>query len=303
MNCEILPWNGYVAALSLTFDDGDPSHIDSAIPLLDQYSFKGTFFIITSAIQKWSKEEKEKWCSILKNGHEIGSHTVTHPHPQNLSYAESLNMIKNAKDDILKEFKVYPFSFAYPFGEITDFYRKILPKFHIASRGGGGDFYISFDSELDFFNIPSQTTLTHLDIDTYKRWITTAISNRAWTVFMIHGIEGTPWGWEPIPKKTFVEILEILKSLEKEIWIATFGEVSAYMKAAKIVKKALNKTNLSGKNKIVLKWKKPKPFPSGVNLKIKTDENFKVFQNNLQLSSENGIYTVSFDKENLLLCK
>ncbi len=33
-----------------------------------------------------------------------------------------------------------------------------------------------------------------------------------WLVWMIHGLEGTQWGWQPITKQIFGQILDDLQS-------------------------------------------------------------------------------------------
>ena len=62
--------------LALTFDDGpDPAWTPKILDILKQYNVKGTFLVIG--------EEAQDNLGLLKRyvreGHEIGNHTFTHP--------------------------------------------------------------------------------------------------------------------------------------------------------------------------------------------------------------------------------
>ena len=61
---QVLPWNGSPAAFSLTFDDGDPSHLDVAVPELDKRGLKGTFFLIANQLPR-----EEEWRKLPAAGH------------------------------------------------------------------------------------------------------------------------------------------------------------------------------------------------------------------------------------------
>ena len=39
-------WNNRPAAVSLTFDDGMRSHLDVAVPLLNDHDLRGTFYLV-----------------------------------------------------------------------------------------------------------------------------------------------------------------------------------------------------------------------------------------------------------------
>ena len=74
------------AALSLTFDDGTRDHLQYALPLLERYGFKGTFYIIIRRVPERVKDPSARtgyltWDELrrfLKAGHEIGNHSLTH---------------------------------------------------------------------------------------------------------------------------------------------------------------------------------------------------------------------------------
>src|SRR5688500_3044760 len=72
---EIARWSGFRnAAVSYTFDDNCSNQVAIAIPALNTYGFKGTFFLVTNWGPNWTGYK-----SAATNGHEIASHTASHP--------------------------------------------------------------------------------------------------------------------------------------------------------------------------------------------------------------------------------
>lgn len=70
------PWPGAAqAAISLTFDDARSTQMDVGIPILNEYGFRGTFFVSYHA----TEERLTEWKAAAAAGHEIGNHTKTHP--------------------------------------------------------------------------------------------------------------------------------------------------------------------------------------------------------------------------------
>ncbi|MFO1388426.1 polysaccharide deacetylase family protein [Cellvibrio sp.] len=67
---------GQKAAVSLSYDDALDSQLDHAIPTLNKYGLKGTFYLQLNspAIDKRLPE----WRAAAKKGHELGNHSLFH---------------------------------------------------------------------------------------------------------------------------------------------------------------------------------------------------------------------------------
>jgi peptidoglycan/xylan/chitin deacetylase (PgdA/CDA1 family) len=63
-------------AVSLTYDDGLPSHPASLAPRLEHYHLRGTFY---APLQSDLSKDPIAWRKLAQRGHEIGNHTVFHP--------------------------------------------------------------------------------------------------------------------------------------------------------------------------------------------------------------------------------
>jgi len=285
---KIIPWNGYQAAVSLTFDDGDPIHLDFAIPEMQKRNIRGTFFLIASKIIR-----QNEWEKAAASGMEIGNHSLTHKHTYELSENGEIDEVETSAA-ILKELSGRPvLIFAYPFLEITEKRRTLVEKNCFLARGGGpGNYYYTPDTIADWYNIHSQMTMTDYGFEIYRDWIDNAVYAGAWTVFTIHAIEGSNW-YQPIPKDVFLQILDYLDRNKKEIWVVPFGEAGAYFRAQQIIENA--KVIKKGK-KFIVKWDKPKPFPDKVNIKLRLLKEGVVYQFNKKIEPDDkDIYNISFN--------
>ncbi|MRX10813.1 polysaccharide deacetylase family protein [Pseudoduganella sp. FT25W] len=68
--------HGEQAAVSLAYDDALDSQLDHAIPTLDKYGLKGSFYLQLSnpAVDKRMAD----WRAAARNGHELGNHSLFH---------------------------------------------------------------------------------------------------------------------------------------------------------------------------------------------------------------------------------
>lgn len=65
--------------IELTFDDGGKSFIDIIAPILEQYGFRGLFFVSTKYIGINGFIAEEDVIDLDRRGHIVGSHSHTHP--------------------------------------------------------------------------------------------------------------------------------------------------------------------------------------------------------------------------------
>ena len=72
--------------------------IDQTLEVLKQNNTKITFFMVGDWIDKFPGAVKK----IYEAGHEIASHSNTHPHVNNLSYEENIEEIEKSNDKIEK---------------------------------------------------------------------------------------------------------------------------------------------------------------------------------------------------------
>ncbi|HDM88590.1 MAG TPA: polysaccharide deacetylase, partial [Candidatus Bathyarchaeota archaeon] len=65
----------YRCAISLTFDDGLTSQLRIAVPLLNEFGLRGTFYLNPRG--EW-RRNLAPWREVFESGHEIGNHSLSH---------------------------------------------------------------------------------------------------------------------------------------------------------------------------------------------------------------------------------
>lgn len=125
---------GKKKALTLSYDDGT-IHDRRFIDMLNKYGIKCTFNLISGVFRDDHFEvdysetpiEDHKWVIVAKDevsklyeGHEVASHTVTHPRMNALSFDEVKTEVNDDRK-VLQELTGYEINgFAYPWGEYDD---------------------------------------------------------------------------------------------------------------------------------------------------------------------------------------
>lgn len=90
--------------------------IDSILETLQNNNVKITFFMVGEWIEKFPEAAKK----ISEAGHEIASHSNTHPHVNNLSYEENIEEIEKSNDKIEKITGTRTKIYRAPYGEYND---------------------------------------------------------------------------------------------------------------------------------------------------------------------------------------
>ncbi len=68
--------SSFRAAVSLTYDDGLPTHTTLVGPTLEQHGLRATFYLPTLS---GLRDHPDRWRQVAAAGHELGNHTVFHP--------------------------------------------------------------------------------------------------------------------------------------------------------------------------------------------------------------------------------
>ena len=204
-------------AVSLTFDDGMASQQTLAIPALDARGMKGTFFVITDKVAgDWGP-----WMNAAVNGHEIGSHTLSHPYLTLLTPTQAQVELQSSQsiiDNAVTSQKAV--TLAYPYGDYNSSVQSIARNYYIAARGVNCG--LNYDP-IDFYGI---NACSPDSLDDVYLWTDAAQTQGAWMVFFAHSLDGTGYGDWLIGDLT--NYLDYLKT--KNLWVGTFGSMVKYIK-------------------------------------------------------------------------
>lgn len=193
--------------ISLTFDDGYLSQYHYTSTLLKEYGYKGTFYIVTEYLNKDDPNRMlaDHVKELYENGHEIGSHSVSHPSLPYHFWKNRNNEIQHSKD-ALEDLLDGPIkSFAYPYGRYDKKIIEIVQAvgYENARTVSGGKTPAGHDDfnhpgtrpfEICCKSVKKTTTGKELDI-----WIEIAKKNNYWLVLNFHQIMDKPpkWGCTP----------------------------------------------------------------------------------------------------------
>lgn len=102
-------------ALCLTFDDGpDPVYTPVILDMLAAYRVKASFFVLGEAAERFPGLVKR----IAAEGHSIGNHSYSHPHPWFLSRSDAQREITNTAKIIEQITGTQPRWFRPPHGRL-----------------------------------------------------------------------------------------------------------------------------------------------------------------------------------------
>ena len=94
-NAQIAPtWaDNNKIAVSLSYDDALVSQLDNAVPALNEYNFKASFYIMPNSANVQSR--MADWQALASQGHELGNHSLFHPCSASKANREWVNEEQN----------------------------------------------------------------------------------------------------------------------------------------------------------------------------------------------------------------
>jgi peptidoglycan/xylan/chitin deacetylase (PgdA/CDA1 family)/cell division protein FtsL len=110
----------------ITFDDGYVDNYTNAYPVLKEFGFKATIFMISGELNNPIYLNEDQIKELDKNGIAIESHTVTHKRLNELSAEEQKSELKNSKATLEKVLNREVKYFAYPYGKFNETTEKLL---------------------------------------------------------------------------------------------------------------------------------------------------------------------------------
>ena len=250
------------SAFTFTFDDGFITQYQYVKPILDSFGFRGTFFVISGSMTDdlpgiWRYGTWNQFGSMANEGHEIGSHTVTHPYLTTLSNGDvrtpgtllyELSQSRNTIEQKITNQKCI--SIAYPYFEYNTNVKNETALFYEGGRGGSnvpmdaslaaGGFY-SIGGKEEQFSTPRNSTQDDLDeLQNFESYEDSAITLEKWGMLVAH--EVYPFSqitdsllqvaWYPMSTEWLTSFCQWLKqrSDSNEVWVETMGNVIRYMK-------------------------------------------------------------------------
>jgi peptidoglycan/xylan/chitin deacetylase (PgdA/CDA1 family) len=173
--------------VSLTFDDGWLDQYTNGVPLLDKYNMDATFYLLTNTIDFDDYMTKAQMGDLAKHGHEIASHTVSHPHLPTLSAAAMDGELKNSQQTLRQWYgSTVAKNFATPYGEYNAAVLAGIKKYYRSHRSTDEGFNTKDDT--DVFNVKVQNILNTTTPAQVGAWVDQAVRDKSWLVIVYHEV-------------------------------------------------------------------------------------------------------------------
>ncbi len=172
--------------VTLTFDDGYEGNVANAIPVLDQYGFKTTQCFETADLQADPVNSKANVMAFVNDGHEICSHTVTHPFLSRLTTAQVDQELADSKTYLENLIGKPVVNFASPYGDYSESVNTEIMKYYQSHRTVDEGFNSKDNFNLYRIRVQNMTPTTTLA--QYQGWMDQAKADNTWLVLVYHRI-------------------------------------------------------------------------------------------------------------------
>jgi hypothetical protein len=218
-------WPGFRSgAVTYTFDDGCSNQYAIAIPMFNEFGFKMTLYPVINWGPNWTALQ-----NAAAAGHEVGSHTMSHPNFSGMSIAAQTQELVDSQNAVNSHITGQQCrTIAYPFCAPSD--QTLTAQYYIAARHCQGN--IESTTPSNMYQISSiicgnaGSVQTAADFNT--RFASVA-SSTGWCVFLIHGIDNDG-GYSPLLSTALRASLQYLDTHRNTLWVSTFGNVAKYIK-------------------------------------------------------------------------
>jgi peptidoglycan/xylan/chitin deacetylase (PgdA/CDA1 family) len=283
-NLVTLPWAGFRAAVTYTFDDGNSSQIEHYAEL-QALGVPMTFYLTTSK----PEAANPIWAQALKDGHEIGNHSRSHAQTGRPADIDA------ATDFIQRSFGVAVWTMASPFGDPS--YPPLAASRFLVNRGVVNGL-VGADDQVDPYDLycfgPSENARAadfNLEVDSARR-------AGKWRIILLHGfVGGSDGAYMPVKIDELVAAVEHAKSLG-DVWIDSMVAVASYWRGQRAVAAA---AKVQSGSSTTWSWTLPSHFPPGKYLRVRVDGGTLV-QNGKPLPwNPHGYYEIALDAGALTL--
>jgi len=219
-------WPGFrTAAVTYTFDDQCSNQFAIAIPMFNEFGYKLTLYPVINWGPNWTA-----LVNAAAVGHEVGSHTMSHPSLGGLSLAAQTTELVDSQNTINSHIPGQQcVTLAYPYCAPTN-PLSLTATYYIGARHCQGA--IEGNTPGDYYQISSVICGDSGAVKTAADFNTKFVSvaaTKGWCVFLIHGIDGDG-GYSPLSSSVLRSSLQYLDTRRSTFWVSTFANVVRYIR-------------------------------------------------------------------------
>ncbi len=188
---EYIPQGFNQGLVSITLDDGWRNQHTNAAPALDARNMDATFYLLTNTVTFPDYMTVAQMQSLKDRGHELDSHTISHPHLTQLSAANLTNELAGSQSQLRTWFGAAGVAddFASPYGEYNSNVLTEIKKYYRSHRST--DVGFNTKDTIDIYNIKVQNILSSTTAAQVNTWVQQAKNDKSWLVLVYHEV-GSP---------------------------------------------------------------------------------------------------------------
>lgn len=213
--------------LTLTFDDGHEDNVNTALPLLTQYGFKTTQCYATSFIEGNAQAVADVR-KFQANGHEICSHTVTHPFLTTLNATNLRYELQHSRQYLESITGVPIDNFATPYGDYNPSVNTVIKQYYGSHRTVDEGF--NSKDNFDKYRLRVQNILDTTPASQVQQWIEQAQADKTWLILVYHRVANDPGPYDTYTN-VFAEQLEVMRraGIEVKTYKDALAEVTSQL--------------------------------------------------------------------------
>jgi peptidoglycan/xylan/chitin deacetylase (PgdA/CDA1 family) len=298
-NLTVLDWAGFRAAVSWSFDDGQPSHI-AHYAALSSAGVPMTFYLTCG--HGGEPGFDATWAQAARDGHELGNHAVHHCRADLtgcIGGRPGPSLEREIDDCTAYLTQHYPqpgvWTIAAPYGDAG--YESLARSRFLVNRSVWPGMIAPRDA-LDPMSLPSYSVAEGDTAARMNRQTRLARSGGKWLIFLVHTLLPTDANWyAPVPVAEVVAGMRYGRSLG-DVWMGTVADVAAYWIGQRLL---LASKPSQAAGAMTWTWKLPVGFPPGKYLRVRVDGG-TLAQAGAPLEWDvHGYYEVALDSGSLTL--
>lgn len=205
--------------VSLTFDDGFEENVNSVLPRLNNLGFKSTQCYATQYIEG-VPGQPENVLLFKNSGHEVCSHSVTHPALSKIPSDQLTHELTHSKQYLESIIGMPVLNFASPFGDYDARVNTEIKKYYRSHRTVD-EGYNSKDN-FNAYRVRVQNMQYNTTLAEFQGWVNKAKADKTWLVLVYHRVTtGTPGQFDTI-ESDFAQQMDFLKA--SSVTVKTYND-------------------------------------------------------------------------------
>jgi len=203
------------AMVSFTFDDAPISSFVNGGRILEQYGYRGTYYVCAGLFRIRSEVGRiaglETLIDFKRRGHEIANHTYSHIDCKNSC---PLNVIRSVRKNRRKLEGIVSRNFSYPYGS-TNLAARFSARLYSSSARG-----ISFGinkENIEMMNLKSNRIYDRLGIESGLKLVDECSNEGGWLIFYTHDVCNDPSDYGCTPEQ-FRKVVQSVNKKGLMVW-------------------------------------------------------------------------------------